>query len=661
MFLRGLMMFNDNSVSAAIGRVKNSLEYSLEHKYGKEHTHKLADGFLRIHGLHADNFDFINNVETIIAQGVADASIDQNANKNEMTMAGIMKEATDSVAKITGYRSLYRKIRELYGKREAKRLTGQLYDFSLAISDSTKINLPYCYALDCTKIIIEGRPFGQLPSAPPKRLTSYIAALNETIHQLSNHTAGALAVGSFFLDVFHVLYYREGLGEVSLTSNKGYIVNCYQNFVHSVNHLSRNAVESPFTNLSIFDRPKLESLISDENMRWYFPTPENKVRDEWLGHVADMITYLQDIFMEFFDMGDPLNNGIPYRFPVVTINLSKKDIDNRIVLLDDRCVTKIAKSEIYRYNVLVSEGTKLASCCRLLSNAEMLEIGGQVNSFGGAGISLGSHRVVTINFNRVALEAGSYDDYKKRLIQRIVDSAKILKAHKELLADEVKLGILPFVANGYMRLERMFSTFGVLGIFEANETLKRKFGIAEDAIGESLQILNKEVNKLSIEYNIIGNIEQIPGETMVVKLCTTDKMLFGEEAVPYTMYTNQFVPLWADATIWERMAIDGKYNKLFTGGGIVHFNLGEHITSLQARKIINYAAESGCEHFALNSVYSKCADGHVSFGNHNECPQCQRQILEKFTRVVGFFVPVSSWNKTRREWEFPQRKFVGID
>lgn len=652
-------MFNDNSVTAAVGRVKSSLEYSLKHDYRLEDTHGATEELLRIHGLHKDNFDFINNVETLIAQGVADASIDQNSNKNEMTMAGVMKEATDSVSKIVGYRALYRKLREMYGKKEAKRLTGKMYDLSLAISDATKILIPYCYALDCTKIVMEGRPFGQLPSAPPKRLTSYIAALNETIHQLSNHAAGALAVGSFFLDVFHVLYYKENAPVESW--NKDYIKNCFQNFVHSVNHLSRNAVESPFTNISIFDRPKLEALVSDENMGWYFPTPMAWDREVWMSYVVDGIIQLQDIFMEFFDKGDPLNAGVPYRFPVVTINLSKEERDGEIRIMDDAFVKKIAKSEIYRYNVLVSAGSKVASCCRLLSDQDMLDIGGQVNSFGGAGISLGSHRVLTINFNRIALEADSPEDYIKRLVDRIRDSALILKAHKELLKDGVATGTLPFVANGYMRLDRMFSTLGVHGIYEANITLRHRFGDCGDIIGASLVTLNAEASKLSKEMGIITNIEQIPAESMAVKLCKADKLIYGEEAVPFNMYSNQFVPLWEDASIWERMDIDGKYNKLFTGGGIVHFNLGEHVTSAQARKIINHAVESGCEHFALNPVYSKCTKGHMSFGEHKLCPKCQNPIGERFTRVVGFFTPVSSWNTTRREWEFPKRKFKGIE
>jgi hypothetical protein len=299
--------------------------------------------------------------------------------------------------------------------------------------------------------------------------------------------------------------------------------------------------------------------------------------------------------------------------------------------------------------------------CRLLNNFELLELGGQMNSFGGSGISLGSHRVVTINFNRVALEATSYEDYKIRLEVRIKDASKILEAHRALIKDFIKSGQQPFMTNGWLRIDRMFSTFGVLGIVEAQDTIKAKFGVSDDVIEYSLTTLNDLARELTITTKNIYNIEQIPGESMAPKLAKIDRMLFGEEAVPYEMYSNQFVPLWEDVSLFERMAIDGKYNKLFTGGGIVHFNLGERVRPEQAAAIIEYAASVGCEHFALNPVYTECVNGHTSFGKHEKCPVCSGTIKTYYTRVVGFFVPVASFNKVRREWEFPNRKFKSVE
>ena len=797
---------DDSKINGAISRVKNCLDYSLKKKYdiqNPETTQKL----LLSHGMAKENFDFIKNVEKIFSNNIADVSLDANANKNETTISGIMNEATIPVNKVVGYRSLYRKIKEMYGKTEAKRLMGEMFDYSLALADSSKITLPYCFSIDASKIVIEGRNFGMLPSGPSHRLSSYFSALNETVHQLSNHIAGALAIGSLFFDVAHILLYHEKytIEDLKNTTVRKYIENCFQNFVHSVNHLSRNAVESPFTNISVFDRQKLKTFLTPDNMGWYFDEDFGVNESDKEEYIIQYIGELQSIFMDFFDKGDPMNGGRNYRFPVVTLNISKEIDNGSIRIMDEEFVKKISKHEIYRYNILVSEGSKVASCCfdgetkfvttegmksfneffvgeeiavpthtgeikkavvktygtqslnrvtfqnklgylnsmhsvkvtsnhewilsdgsitnnlqvgdviaktpefdiygvevfadsewevsniekdvckelvwclevednhsfileggivtrncRLLNNFELLEMGGQMNSFGGAGISLGSHRVVTINFNRIALEATSFENYKEILNERIESSSKILEAHRMLIKDLIDAGYQPFMKRGWLRLERMFSTLGVIGIVEAQETLKSKFNVSEDVIEVSLKFLNEKAKELTINTGNIYNIEQIPGESMAPKLAMVDKMLFGESNVPYELYSNQFVPLWADANIYERMMVDGKYNQLFTGGGIVHFNLGERVSEEQAKSLIKYAAEVGCEHFALNPVYSECESGHNSFGKHEECPVCGKKIVNYYTRVVGFFVPVSSFNTTRRNWEFPKRLFTKI-
>ena len=103
-------MFNDTTIAKAVARVRNALVYSLNEKYDITDETKV-DGILKVHGMEKDNFDFINNIETLISEGVADASIDQNSNKNETTIAGLFAEATGPVNKIVGYRYLYRKIK----------------------------------------------------------------------------------------------------------------------------------------------------------------------------------------------------------------------------------------------------------------------------------------------------------------------------------------------------------------------------------------------------------------------------------------------------------------------------------------------------------------------------------------------------------------------
>jgi ribonucleoside-triphosphate reductase len=300
--------------------------------------------------------------------------------------------------------------------------------------------------------------------------------------------------------------------------------------------------------------------------------------------------------------------------------------------------------------------------CRLINDVELLELASQVNSFGaGSSVSLGSHRVLTLNFNRLALEVKSVDKFFKNLDMAVEDTAKILKAHKELVKLLEKKSLQPFMTNGWIRMDRMFSTFGMCGFIECIENLKtyKDYNPNEDLMAKMLKIFNDYVNKYSAKYGIIGNIEEIPAENMAPRLAKIDSLLY-KNRIKEPLYANQFVPLWRDSTIWEKMEIEGQYVSKLTGGGISHVQIGEKTTAAQNEKIIKAAIKTGLEHFALNMVNSLCENNHNTMGNINKCPICGNEVMRKFSRVIGFFTEVSNWNSARRDWEFDKRKFIDI-
>jgi hypothetical protein len=129
-----------------------------------------------------------------------------------------------------------------------------------------------------------------------------------------------------------------------------------------------------------------------------------------------------------------------YRFPVTTINITK---DPQGDVIDNYFLEEIVHQEIFRYNIFVSEASKDASCCRMLSSEEMLALGSEVNSFGGGGIGqLGSHRVITPDLFRIAVMSNTFEEYKDFLLSLLDDSAKILKAHRNLIVYLEQSGLL---------------------------------------------------------------------------------------------------------------------------------------------------------------------------------------------------------------------------
>lgn len=137
-------------------------------------------------------------------------------------------------------------------------------------------------------------------------------------------------------------------------------------------------------------------------------------------------------------------------------------------------------------------------------------------------------------------------------------------------------------------------------------------------------------------------------------------MYNAKNPVTEPLYANQFVPLWKKATLHEKLSEEGRLCKKLTGGGICHYSLGEKITGAQARNVIEEALKVGCEHMALNPVYSICEHDHYTFGKVDTCPECGGKIVDHLTRTVGFFVRTSNMTKTKREEDFEKRDYKGI-
>lgn len=636
---------NMNSCFAADGttaKTRAHIKKALRDRLKSEYNCTRYKDFLRIQGFDDARFDYVGSVNNMMYADLTTDGIDNNANKSNRTVSRVQAECDNAMHKIAGHDFLYRQLKHNVGKEEAERLCAELYDYTLGINDSTSLLKIYCYCISGTGLVLEGRD-GQPKCAPPKHLHSYVSMLAGTIHEMSNNAlCGAIAVGTFFFDCARVLL-MDGydLDDIRNDKNKrAYIKNMFQQFVYDLSDKTRVACESPFTNVSVFGKYKMMALLED--MDWYF---EDTGRS--LEYVSDVVMELQELFLDLMDAGDPLSNGLPFTFPVVTICMTKDDNGE---LKDKDFIKRLCKRPVHRYNLFVSKGTKAASCCRLLSDTEMLDVASSSNSFGGGNaLNVGSHRVVCINMPRVALRAASMDDFMKSLERLVKDSVTILRAHKDLIISLEKIGLQPYVTNGYIKMERLFSTVGILGIWEMFKTLEEKFGKDENRDITVMKAFNEMCLRYGKESKLNVNIEAIPGESMAVRFAKADRLIFGYKVVPYKLYSNQTVPLTEHVDVYERMDRDGRINLLLTGGGIVHLTTGEKVTPEQAENLIKYAVKSNCEHFALNLVHSKCEDGHISEGKFDKCPTCGKPIVDYAMRIVGFLRFMSDWSKERVE------------
>lgn len=597
---------------------------------------------LQIEGISHEYLNIQEMAHRYCYEHAADMSVDTNANRNEgKTYCGYLHEVTSGWYKLQGYYDMYNQMAKLYGVKRADALMSAVWSGDLYIHDSTAIQVPYCWASSTAFLIHKGTPWGQLHSLPAQRSTSFIDQVKEVTIEIAQNIAGAVALGDLFVNYAYFVM-KENLDLNDPIVRKD-IKNDFQSLVHTLNKKLRPSHQSPFTNLSIFDRPNLKFLFDE--LRY----PDGSKPD------VELVFEIQKIFCDWFKNGDPVS-GLPYRFPIVTLNLR---IDENRNIMDQEAFDYFSSINLEKagFNIFISSGNKIASCCRLIND---LDIAG-IDSFGNGGVSLGSHRVVTINLARLGSRAQSFEQVMNLLKDILYQAKDILLAHRQLLEDGISRGFLHLFNHDIMHMNRFFSTFGINGLYECLIEMGSPIttDLGRNRAHEMLNYIKEFAHECSKSTGVRFNVEQVPAESLAIKFAQKDALLYGMD---YPLYANQFIPLWIPTDIIDRIKLDGEFSRVLTGGGITHLNIGERLTSInQMKRLIEYTILCGCEHFAVNYNYCLCINKHVTVaGPSKVCPLCGAEVIEQYTRIAGYYTPVSAWNKGRRQ-EHGHRVFVGLN
>ena len=308
--------------------------------------------------------------------------------------------------------------------------------------------------------------------------------------------------------------------------------------------------------------------------------------------------------------------------------------------------------------------TSLSNCCRLKSNIEDL---GYFNSIGGTALKVGSVKVSTINLARLALESKTEDEYLASLKELVVLNLKVLDCVRGIIKRNVDKGLLRNFSLGVVDFEHLYNTIGFIGIYETMKTFGyvRKDNLGNTYYTEEAEKFGKKIFEVihgtkaefakTVDYQI--NCEQIPGETAAAKLMKKDLFFYPDTTVTdLPLYGNQFIPLGIKTTMQERIRIASMFDGFCNGGSILHVNIEAPFNTFeQAWDMLNYIADQGVTYFAFNTKIQACKNNHAFFGKI--CPECGEPVATEYTRIVGFYVPVTTYSKERkaeyqmREWE----------
>ena len=614
---------------------------------------KYGEDFEFINGVHPSQLDYSEFINNFVRKDtLADVSIDPNANANHRDIRSFMSEKGKSADKLFGLNKIFLEIKKKWGLRTAKQWLEQEFSKGFYLNDSaTASYFPYCWANDLTRLSTEGLFFlNRYNHQPPKHLTTYFDNVIEFISFLSNRQSGAVGLPNVLVWAYY--FWKKDVEDGYYMKDPDYYLRqCFQKFIYRLNQPFLRIDQSSFTNISIFDRCHLESLFGGVE----FPDGTFAI---------DCIEELIDCQKVFMEVVSEIRETNMFTYPILTYSLLYKD--NKFQDEDFARWCSSHKRKWSDSNFFVSDNVGvLSNCCRLLSDTN--ELNPFINSIGGTALSVGSCRVSTVNLVRIAYESKfNKKKYIDILKDRITLDCKALYCMRHILQRNIEKGLLPNYQDGAVEFDKQFCTIGGIGMYEVMDM----FGLintdelgnksySDEAVEFATSILEtiNEVkdsfvveNKCDFKYNV----EMIPAENCAGVICTADNLLYENDK--YFIYSNQWIPLMEKCTIQEKCRLGSLFDAKCGGGCIAHIDIQNRFPNDEvAWDMLNYVASQGVIYFAFTTKISICEDRHAFIGT-NECPNCGKPVFDTYGRVVGFYVPTSSYQKIRKK-EFDRRQW----
>ena len=600
--------------------------------------------------------DFIDNF--VDEDTVANSSIDGNSNVRRKDIVTLLTEMPKPHRKLLAFNKIHYEYQKKYGLKAAndwlwREWVGQLYMHD----GDTSTFKGYCFAYDLKDLAEKGLYFlsDSFNPKPPKHLVTFVDFVKEYINFASNRTSGACGLPNLIPYMFYFWHKdveNDYMGIRTTHSAEKYAKQGFQRFIYAVNQpCVRDGQQSAFTNTSVFDKPYFEALFGGSE----FPDGTFMIDYE------EEIIAFQKLYMEVMS---EIRSENMFTFPVSTISLLRQNgnfVDEDFARWAIKHNMKWADSNMF----IDDSVSSLSNCCRLKSNVRDL---GYFNSVGGTALKVGSVKVSTINLARIALDSNTKEEYLEELKERTLSNIRALDIVRNIIKRNVEKGLLPNFTYGLVDFEHLYNTIGFIGIYETMKkfgcTRLDEFGnvfYTEEASEFGKQIFDtmRKVVDDFIEANncdYMINTEQIPAEISSSKLMKKDKFFYQDADIyDLPLYGNQFIPLGIKTTLNERIRIQAMFDGFCNGGSILHANIDKPFDNFdKAYKMTCYISDAGVTYFAFNTKIQACKSNHAFYGTI--CPICGNPVATEYTRVVGFYTPISTWSDDRKK-EYEMRKW----
>lgn len=529
---------------------------------------------------------------------------------------------------------------------------------------------PYCGGLDSRPILEKGLRTPTVVSKPPKHLDSAVDQLVNAVYIFSQERTGA--VGLYGVDVVLSPFIRgDGLDHKSVRQN-------IQRFIFNLNYPLKSG-QSPFSNIvfAASNRFYVRQPVPASGQRFRLSAPETY--ESFLDEAKLVIKAFAEVFAE----GDAVHQ--PFTFPIPTTIMNK---DMEKILESDPELWRaywsmVAKTgQMYFLNGYNTKAEDIFSfCCRLLSDmGRVREVLHQAKGVWDMPPSVGSVNVVVINLPRLAMIARTSDDSKMfdKLDQLLEVSRATLMWFRARYQKLFAMGMYPMTREYIDPVDPFkfyYNTIGVIGMAEYVSIMLGDpffwFNAQPSDIPKIVKLytdvlsyISKRLSEFEEEDNVLYNVEEVPGETLGVKLAWKDiefakSLSTSEDLTVYIpvgevdgrkapFYTNQLTPPYTTLHLRWQLEIESKCQKLFTGGVIKHIFVDRELPPEAVAKFVTRTLrDTDIVYMSITPTVAVCPScGYRTVGRASKCPSCGKP-LDMWSRIVGYYRPVKAWNSGR--------------
>ncbi|MGV6875284.1 ribonucleoside triphosphate reductase [Pseudochelatococcus sp. B33] len=485
----------------------------------------------------------------------------------------------------------------------------------------------YCAGWSLRMLLTEGLNGvpNKVEAGPPRHLWSAVGQIVNFLGTLQNEWAGAQAFSSF--DTYMAPYVRiDRLGYEDVRQSM-------QELIYNLNVPSRWGTQTPFTNLT-FD------WTCPEDLRDEVPVIGGREADFTYGELQTEMDMINRAYMEVMAAGD--YRGRVFTFPIPTYNITPDfpwESENA-----ERLFALTAKYGLPYFQNFVNSDMKpnmvRSMCCRLqLDLGELLKRG---NGLFGSAEQTGSLGVVTVNCARLGyLHKGNEAALFDRLDELLAIGRDSLEIKRRLVQRLIDGGLLPYTRRYLGTLRNHFSTLGVNGI---NEMIRNFTDDTHDITTDeghafALRVLDHTRARIvgfQEETGHLYNLEASPAEGATYRFAREDRKRYagilqaGTEHEPYYTNSSQLPVGFTDDPFEALMRQDALQCK-YTGGTVLHLYMGTRLSSAEAcGKLVRRALENfRLPYITVTPTFSICPKHGYIEGEHEFCPKCDAEILER--------------------------------